>query len=177
MWRYVGFDESNHGFDKIKYAHLPEICVALNAENPEEAKKNSTLFPKPRHKIDCIEKDRHDYSYLLFSESDRIIIPDNQKLGIVLGSLIKGKPIKHFLEYYVDGVWDEWDKSFAQEVISDICHIDKTNITVHDGKDLDRKIKIVNCADIRAYWLLRTKTIDDLKKDPRRKELLLHYIE
>mgnify|MGYP001595206241 CR=1 FL=1 len=177
MWRYVAFDESNHGFDKIKYAHLPEICVALNTSDQDETKKRSMQFPKLRQKIGFIEQDKHDYSYLLFSESDRVVIPDNQKLGIVLGSLVKGKPVKHFLDYFVDGVWEEWDKSFARDIISNVCRIDKTAVKIHDGKDLDKKIKIVNCADIRAYWLLTTKTIEDLKKDPRRKQLLLDYIK
>lgn len=179
IWGSVGFDESNHGFDKINYAFLPEICVAVAAQSEKETVKTNKLLPKYRqaNKLEETILTNKEYSFLLFTESDRTIIPDRQKLGIVLGSLVQGQPVRHSLVCYVDGVWNIEDKNFAKGVISGITRLHKNCIEIIDGKALDTKIRVVNYADMRAYWLLTRKTLDQLKKDPRHKRLLLEYIQ
>ena len=175
IWQSIGFDESNHGFDKKNYSDFPEICVAMAARDEDDINKRSNL-PKHRCKINFIGELNYDYSFLLFSESDRLNLQDNEKLGVVLGSLIKDQSVKYNIDFFVDGVWHEWDKDFARDVISDVTRLSKNCIKITDGKDLDRKIRIVNYADIKAYYLLSKKTLNDLKKDPHRKNLLREYV-
>ena len=113
---------------------------------------------------------------MLFSRADKLTIPKSKKLGIVLGSLLAHEQVREALDMYVDGLWNEWDKNFAIEVLADVTAMPKDTIKIKDGTDLDRRIKIVNYADIRAYWLFSRKSLEDLTENPYRKELLRKYV-
>jgi len=172
VWRYVGFDESNRGFNN--YLDIPEIWVAVAALKVDETIVYQNL-QKFRSSIDFIEDKPNDYAFLLFSRSDKLIIPKEKKLGIILASLLNHEQINNILDVYIDGIWESNEKEFTQEIISDVTKLTKENVKILDGKGLDSKIKIVNYADIRAYWLFSKKSLEELSNNNHRKELLRDY--
>jgi hypothetical protein len=172
LWENIGLDESN----REKY---PAIYVAVTSDNPQDIKEKAEeleYFPKIRRPRNTDKKlEIRDYSFLLLTDSDNDLIKPDKKIGIILASLLYQEPISDHLNIYVDGQWTRRVVDFTEGILSELTGLERDLIEIHTGKDLDRKIGLVNIADEAAYWLLK-RSLETLREIPykeHKKNLLL----
>lgn len=145
---YIGLDESNNG-------RFPTIYVATYSENMPKL-NGDTLFKKERVHRDFRKKlGKISHSFLLLDYIDKDRIENYKMPGIVLASLICGENVGEFLKIYVDGELFSRQKDYVKDILNASFGLEKGLIDVHSGKDLDRKVNLVNQADEIAHYLLR----------------------
>ena|SRR3989338_8916784 len=169
IWRYTGIDESNNG-------RHPTIYIAALSSNPQDVAISADLLPKLRKHLHIGDRLKgREYSFLLLNSSELLIEP-YKKIGVVIASLLHGDNLGETLDVYIDGEWSRPVIDFAKGALEEATGLEKDLIIIHTGKDLDRKMKIVNLADELAHWFLR-KRLNSLQEDPRKKELLTDLLK
>jgi hypothetical protein len=174
-FKFWGIDESNNG-------RFPAVYVAACSNNVSDGrdflkiKERQACFPKKRnHKgIEGRCSERHYYFCLLKKEENEMI-PEHKRKGILIASLIYGQEIKIPIEVYADGEFKIKEKDYTIGILKNCLNIEKNMIEFYYGKDLDRKIKIVNIADELANWLFR-KPLLEISKKEQLKPLLLDLL-
>lgn len=152
---FVGIDESNHG-------RYPEIFVGVFSTLTQDIKNSS--YPKSRKKKENIEKKlgNRDYSFTLLNKQDFYRVPEKDLGGLVTSSLIKPfsgiETIKKF-DIYLDGEKKFYDIEHTKEMVSNLCEISKSDISIYSGKQFDRIYYVVNLADSIAYQLFKRTSL------------------
>lgn len=152
---FVGIDESNHG-------RFPEIFVGVFSTLTQDIKNSS--YPKSRKKKEDIEEKigKRDYSFTLLNEKDFHRVPEKDLGGLVASSLIKPfsgiENVKKF-DIYLDGEKKYYDIEHSREMISNLCEIPKSDVSIYSGKQFDRIYYIVNLADSIAYQLFKRSSL------------------
>lgn len=146
QWKYIGVDESGE-FRDIYVAVFSSLDSDTMIHNNREYTRNF------REEILLQELAGRDYSFLQLDREERKLV----KLlpGVILASLIKGEDIAQDINIYLDGFLKPYKKIYAKEVISEATGLVKDRIEINTGKDLDRRVKIVNLADKLAYFLFK----------------------
>ena len=169
-WRYVGYDESNHGL-------FPEICVTVSGSEEDAVVMRDFVSKRRNHRQVRKRVGDRDYSYLLFTETEKEIIPVYEKLGVVLGSLVYGEKFDGALDVYIDGEWGDECLDYALDTLGEVTRLRSDMISIRTGANLDKRVGLVNIADEVAHWFLTRKlSFEDLRKNPHRKEVLLDLI-
>jgi len=168
----------NHGFDESNNGKFPVVYTLVSSNNPYDINKQKRELPKIRKNHSSLKNKlrSRDYSFLLLTNFESAFITNYKIIGVVLASLIYEKPIEDNLNLYIDGEWGIKTKDFAKYILRDITGLEKDLIEIHTGKDLDKKINLVNIADETAHWLLQ-KSFDSLRKNPHRKEIHKEFRE
>lgn len=166
-----GIDESNHGrypefFVAVSsYAHsdfveVPHLLPKIRKKTSREAMKS--LFSK----FSCRE-----YSYLTVLEEDFDRWPKYEQKGIIISSLLYPLPKISVLELYLDGEVRSDILRDTKSIVSDFLDIrGKCAVKIFTGKDLDRRVPIVNLADQLAHYFYKF-----YNKRRRLEDLNAHY--
>lgn len=170
-WRFFGVDETNNG-------KFPVIYAAVFANSPLDAEiLPQTAFPKVRrgHRGLSTKLASRDYSFLLLTRAEAEIFGYHRLPGVVAASLVQHEPLEAPLELFFDGEVFGHDplkhSEYARDMLREVTGLPRDLISVHYGKDLDRRVRIVNLADEVAHWLLK-KSIETIRDNPRMKTLI-----
>ena len=147
---FVGIDESNHG-------RYPEFFTAVFSQILSDISLHQLKIQKERHDHKDLFKSlaKRDYAFLRLYQEDEERL-GNDKLGIVIASLVHQK-IKEGYDFYifVDAL-EERKISRAREVVSEITGLEKKFIMIQSSSDEQRRI--LHDADELAHYLFRHAT-------------------
>jgi hypothetical protein len=153
-WKYIAYDESNHG-------RYPEYCVCFFSY----LKKDSFTYRSPHFgKIRANHRElenritKRDYRFLLLEEKDASNIKELKKPALIFGSLIYDVWINEEPLFLYDGDIRRASIEYAKDLISDIKDIPKSAIKIKNGADYDKKNFLVNLADEMAHALYKKKS-------------------
>jgi hypothetical protein len=141
---YLGIDESNHGLS-------PEIFVGCITSSYEEVKEERKSLSKIRGAPYSRWKDLLDvnYKHIIFGWEFREIDPTDYKI-IAIGEFARNFSEQFKIrQIFMDG---NIKKSQLERIMNILAFVDK-DIRLSFGKDLDRKISLVNKADNVANLL------------------------
>lgn len=165
----IGFDESNHG-------NFPEIMVGVFSQLEEDTVERSLkkIRNDGKHRKLSVKLKSRGYSFLLLEEKGIWRIGRKDLIGVVLSSLIYDvRDIFPEYRFYVDGLDMTPSKTdYSRDVISDLCKIKKSQVILQAGPRYDETFHLVNIADELAHYLFRHSYLENLSKNPNRKELL-----
>ncbi|PJE81632.1 hypothetical protein COU58_01660 [Candidatus Pacearchaeota archaeon CG10_big_fil_rev_8_21_14_0_10_32_42] len=143
---FIGVDESNHG-------RFPEIIVSCASTNKDYIKVKK--FSKKRKKIESKRIKTFKgfpYKYMIFTENFGFILNRENYKTIAIGEFSRFYSKEGIVEsIFMDGNIPEHQ---VEKIFEMLYEIDK-RIEFCFGKDLDKKLKIVNEADNRANFLYR----------------------
>jgi len=173
-WENVSLDESNNGQDnKPPYAiYFSVFSNSLGDTKKIDERGNYLSKRRKNHNKLKFKLKERNYSFLLLDKSEYGGISPYKRIGIILASLVCGESIGEYLNCYIDGIWNKNVVDFSREILKDVTGLERDLITIFTGKDLDRRIPLVNMADESAYYFIH-KPHKNLTEDPHRKELLL----
>jgi len=151
-----GIDESNHG-------RYPEFFVAVSSQVHSDFVEVPELLPKIRKKAsqdftNTLFSRFHcrKYSYLTVSKEDFSRWHKYEQKGIIISSLLYPLPKISVLELYLDGELRSDILKNTRSLVSDFLNIrGKCTINIFTGKDLDRRVSIVNLADQLAHYFYK----------------------
>lgn len=160
-WSYIGIDESNHG-------RFPEVFVAVFSNKEGDAMVSSEpRIPKKRRGHPNLQRrlrERH-YSFLLLTEQDEDPLERDKVFGLVVANLLHGVSLQDQVSLYIDGELPEQRVAYVEKALVDGLGYSTRDIKIEQGKDLDRRVEIVNVADETAHWLYK-KTLKKLSDHP-----------
>ena len=158
-WGFVGVDETNNG-------RFPLIYAAVFSNHfPDIAESEKLMVKRRRNHQEIYEKltGKH-YSFTIIQRDDLDLIDSHQVKGIALASLVSGIELKIPFRLYMDGALSERESDFIMSSLEGVTGIDRESINLYSGKDLDRKIKLVNIADETAHWLKNKRDLANHEK-------------
>lgn len=169
-WKRGGFDESNNGI-------YPSIYVLTFSNYEQDALEQAVLMPKIRRSHTTIQSklDSRHYSFLLFTRTERDMLPYYKTQGVILSSLLVNEVVDLPFSIYIDGQMSPKSLDFTRGFLSDTTGIDRDAIKISYGKDLDRRIPLVNIADEAAHWMLR-KSVQRLRTHPNIKDIPKEFL-
>ncbi len=174
-FRFWGIDESNNGRFPAVYV---AACSNINSDSCSslEIKTRKACYPKKRnHKGIAGRCSERQYYFCLLKKEENEKIPTLKRKGVLISSLIYGQDLRPPIKIYVDGEFKSKEKTYTKGILKDCLNLEKDMMEFYHGKDLDRKVKIVNIADELANWLFR-KPLSDLGKKQQLKPLLLDLL-
>ena|SRR3989338_7353298 len=168
-WKYVGIDESNHG-------RYPEIYVAAYS-NFESDTENMLKPEYPKIRVTRKDKNfsaklgKRDYNFLILDQHYKRFICSYKFMGIVVASLLDEEIFELPLRLFIDGRLSKEKEEGIRGIVGEQFGIRDEGIEIKSGKDLDRRLFLVNLADEAAYWLYK-KPLEKLAKHRKKKTIL-----
>jgi hypothetical protein len=168
---YIGADESNNG----RAFEIHTTVFSIHPSDAAEVSKDN-LLPKFRtHKNLFNRLKKRDYSFLLFTDSDRNRIPKHERAGAIVTSLLYEEfDWSEFdsFNFLLDGDRNTKELDYLVDIVTaKIPKIKSGNISVSYGGKYDQRYLVVNLADQLAHYLFR-KGIDYVSEHEDRKALL-----
>ena len=169
FYHNVGMDESNNG-------QFPAIYVSVFSDIASDCQISNALMPKYRknHKSIGNKLSKRDYRFLFYTQPDKDRIEYYKTPGVMLASLVHGLPFQDHMHAYIDGELSRRQLNFITDILHEATNLDKDRIEIIYGKDLDRKVLMVNIANETAHWLLR-KQFQTLRCNPSMKHIRKEY--
>ena len=173
---YIGVDESNNG----KAFEIHTSVFSIHTSDAIELSKES-LLPKLRSHQNLFGRlKKRDYSFLLFTDSDKKRISRYDQTGAIITSLIHGE-FDHTIfdwtdfdsfNFILDGSrYPREIDRMVDMVIEKIPKIKPSKVSVSYGGKYDQRYPVVNLADQLAHYLFR-KGLDYVSEHKDRKALL-----
>lgn len=176
---YVGVDESNNGKEVAIYTAARSFLEEdSRIERPLDTGKGKTYqFSKARSEEAVAkllsQKLNIKYSYTLTPKIFRKIYPE-KGFGLIVTSLLKGVVLPEIdeLQLLMDGTLAKKQTHYARDLLAEVLGLDKEGVTIYGEEDLDRKCKLVNLADTKAYDLY-TKPLKQITADSSKERAIL----
>src|SRR3989338_1111127 len=166
---YFGCDESNNG-------RPLEIHTGVFSVHASDAKIVPILLPKFRSHKNLFKRLRNrTYSFLLFTDTDRVNIPKQERLGTIVSSLLYEEfdwaEFDSF-NFLLDGDRSKKEIEYLVNIVTDkIPAIKPDKMSVSWGGKFDQKYLVVNLADELAHYLYR-RGVDAISEHRDRKVLI-----
>jgi hypothetical protein len=170
-WSYAALDESRNGRFPTIYASVLSSSSSDMVEYPQ------VQFPKLRrnHKKLSGKLSNKDYSFLLLTQTENDLIGSWYKVrGIIMASLIQDEPLDNPFHFFIDGEMPKKELDYLGRMLQETTGLEK-DLFIHYGKDLDRRVWLVNVADEIAHWLAQ-KPSESLRKNLHQKSIPKEFL-
>lgn len=149
-WRFIAIDESNHG-------RFPEVIVAAYSNiDSDAAIYPNPMFEKHRdHGRLSARLTKRGYAFVLLTKEMKELASDSVIYGSVIYSLVDEIERTNPCDLYLDGEIHYKKINEVHKQLKYRSNMPQSKVRIHIGKDLDKRVLLVNVADELAHWLYR----------------------